>query len=142
MPKINSLDCILLIDDDEATNYINRMVIKQWDADIHVEVCESGQIGLDYLTSKGRYSTQDKFPQPGVVFLDINMPGMSGWDFLEAYKDLRDDQKAKVVVAMLTTSLNIDDKERSTHFHDLQSFYNKPLTVDMVKEIVEDNFDL
>ncbi len=57
-------------------------------------------------------SSAKAFPQPGLVFLDINMPGMFGWDFLEEHKNLPSGQKAKIVVAMLATSLNPDDREK------------------------------
>ena len=141
MKKYKNLDCILLIDDDEATNFINKMVIKKADFDVNIEVCENGKHGLDYLTCQGRYSSEKEFPQPGIIFLDINMPGMNGWEFMEKYKNLPDNQKARIVIAMLTTSLNPDDEFKGENNEEIRSFMNKPLTIEMLMDIVNVNFN-
>jgi CheY-like chemotaxis protein len=140
MHKLSELKCILLVDDDDATNYINRLVIQQWNENVHVQICTNGQHALDYLSCQGEFSTESCYPQPGIIFLDINMPGMNGWDFLRKYEDLPQEQKAKVVMAMLTTSLNSDDEVKANNFHTLKGFHNKPLTIDIIDETVTQNF--
>lgn len=140
MKKFKNLECILLIDDDEATNYINKMVIQNADLDVNIEVCENGRIGLDYLTCQGRYASEKEFPQPGIIFLDINMPGMNGWEFMDAYKNLPNNQKARIVIAMLTTSLNPDDEFKGESNLEIRSFMHKPLTLEMLMDIVSSNF--
>ena len=95
MIKREGLYCILLIDDDDATNFIHEMVIKMADIDTHIEICTSARKALDYLTCKGEYSANTSYPQPGIIFLDINMPGMSGWDFLKEYDSLPEEQKVR-----------------------------------------------
>jgi len=77
---------------------------------------------------------------PDIIFLDINMPKMDGWEFMEAYKELRANQKAKVVVVMLTTSTNPSDKERAGQFPDIIGFNSKPLTEEILNRILERNF--
>lgn len=138
--RIKDLHCILLIDDDAPTNYIHRKVIEKAKLDTHVQTTTSGQEALDYLTCQGQFSNEEKFPQPGIVFLDINMPGMNGWEFLEDYKQLSDAQKAKVVVVMLTTSINPADRERAEKDGDVTEFMSKPLTVDALKKLVDKYF--
>lgn len=140
MTKYTDLDCILLIDDDDATNFIHQMIIEKAEIDTHIEICNTAQKALDYLSCEGGYSNESKYPQPGIIFLDINMPGMDGWGFLERYKKLPDDQKAHMVVAMLTTSLNPDDEKKGTQDQNVKSFLHKPLTVEMIQEIAEKNF--
>jgi CheY-like chemotaxis protein len=140
MIKREGLYCILLIDDDEATNFIHEMVIKMAGIDTHIEICSSARKALDYLTCKGEYSANTSYPQPGIIFLDINMPGMNGWDFLKEYDLLPDEQKAKVVVSMLTTSLNPDDQEKGNSDPNVERFMIKPLTADKLVSIIDANF--
>src|SRR5258708_36657106 len=101
------LNCILLIDDDEPTNFLNKMTIDQSGCAEWVQVVQSGQEALDYLQGTGRFKNRkEDYPRPDLIFLDINMPAMDGWEFLDKYKELPKDQKAEIVLIMLTTSLN------------------------------------
>lgn len=141
MKKYKDLNCILLIDDDDATNFVNKLIIEKASIDTDIATCLSAQEGLDYLTCEGAYTSQETYPQPGIIFLDINMPGMNGWEFLEEYKKLPEEQKAKIVVAMLTTSMNPDDEEAGKGNVSVKSFMHKPLREEMLYEIIENNFE-
>jgi CheY-like chemotaxis protein len=141
MKKYEGLNCVLLIDDDEATNFINKLIIQKSEIDAEIIACKSGQEGLDFLSCQGKYLSSSEYPQPGIIFLDINMPGMNGWEFLENYNKLSEDQKAKIVVAMLTTSFNPDDEEAGKSNQDVKQFMHKPLKKDMLFSIIEENFD-
>ncbi|QQD19690.1 response regulator [Spongiibacter nanhainus] len=120
MKKINS---ILLIDDDAATNFLHRMVIEECGICDAITEAGDGLEALEYLTT----ATEVGYPQPDLIFLDINMPRMDGWEFLRSYGDLPDECKAGAVIAMLTTSLNPDDRERAKQFDCVHCFENKPL---------------
>lgn len=130
------LNCILLIDDHEPTNFLHKMVIEEANCTKQVVAIENGQDALDYLSSK----QNGGYPQPDLIFLDINMPGMDGWEFLEHYKHLCIAQKGQVVVVMLTTSLNPDDLERAKQIREITCFRNKLLTSEMLKEILDRYF--
>lgn len=130
------LKTILLVDDDEATNFIHNMVIKQLNCTESTVVKENGAEALEYLTS----SKDGKYPQPDLILLDINMPRMDGWEFLEEYKKLDDDQLAKTVIVMLTTSLNPDDKDKANVIPVITGFMSKPLTTEMLEEILDKYF--
>ena len=134
------LDCVLLVDDDEMTNFINQTVIERADVANKIDVALDGQEALEYLTCSGKYSGTAKYPQPDLVFLDINMPRMTGWEFLEEYKNLEADQRANVVVIMLTTSVNPDDGTRAKSTAEVADFRQKPLNNDMLMEILQQHF--
>ena len=130
------LDYILLIDDDEATNFFNQIVLEEAGVAKQIKIVESGQEALEFLQTK----ENGNYPRPELIFLDINMPGMDGWDFLKAYADLSDEYKGNIIVVMLTTSLNPEDKEKANSMPDVTSFQNKPLTQAKIDEIISKHF--
>lgn len=117
------LNCILLIDDDEPTNFLNRLTLEQAGCAREIRIAQGGQEALDYLDSCGRQGS----PRPDLIFLDINMPAMDGWEFLQRYRSLPADRKADIVLIMLTTSLNPDDELRTKAIPEVSGFENKPL---------------
>lgn len=140
MKKLKGLNCILLVDDDDVTNYLNKLLIKKSGIDVHVEVALNGMMALEYLTSTGIYNGNKTFPKPGLIFLDINMPRMNGWEFLDEYKKLEDEQKGGIVIAMLTSSNNTDDEITAKDEYGLPAYIYKPLTLSKFEEIVNTFF--
>jgi len=130
------LKSILLIDDEEVANYINETIIRRIDCCEKVVSVQSGQDALDYLTKQ----VEGTYPQPDLIFLDINMPGMSGWEFLEHYHQLKKSQQGKVIVVMLTSSVNPDDVEKARSIEEINEFKTKPMTEEMLNEIIKENF--
>jgi CheY-like chemotaxis protein len=65
------------------------------------------------------------------------MPAMDGWEFLEEYKKLNEEQKGKVMIVMLTTSLFKEDKERAANVPGVSGFENKPLTKEKLESVME-----
>ncbi|GAB5521315.1 MAG: response regulator [Rhodothermales bacterium] len=130
------LNTLLLIDDNEADNFLHTLVIEEAQVAQEVVAVQSGYEALDYLTTK----TNGAYPQPDVIFLDVNMPRMNGWEFLAAYDKLSETQKGDVVVVMLTTSLNPDDREAAEKNPNIRRFENKPLTEEALARILEEHF--
>ena len=78
---------------------------------------------------------------PDLILLDINMPIVNGWEFMDKYQSLSAEQKAKIVVVMLTTSLNPDDRSRAESIKDIKDFVSKPLDETTLKDIIEKHFN-
>jgi CheY-like chemotaxis protein len=133
----NKLNCILLVDDDEPTNFLNKMVLENVDCAETIKVADSGQDALSYLEQTAPNGNPSS---PDLIFLDINMPAMNGWEFLERYSSLERKHKANVVIVMLTTSLNPDDRAKASNIPDVSGFETKPLTPEKLQAILEKYF--
>jgi len=115
--------CVLLVDDDEPTNFLNKLTLKKYGCAEKIISVFDGQQALDYLDT----CTDGDFPD--LILLDINMPLMNGWEFLDEYQQLQFNHKAPVVI-MLTTSVNPDDEEKSKKYNTIAGFLHKPLKAD------------
>ena len=138
------LNCILLVDDDEATNFLNTMFLEEADVTKNIKTVLNGKEALEYLTSTGSCSDSDiestSFPQPELILLDINMPVMDGWEFIQAYRQLPKEQRAKIIIAMLTTSLNPEDKSKADKIIEINAFEHKPLSEVLISQIMKRYF--
>jgi CheY-like chemotaxis protein len=130
---MKKLNCIMLIDDNPDDNMIHERVIRKADAAKHIIVRENALAALAYLQNKHLHEDA----HPDLIFLDINMPGMNGWEFLLEYNKLDKELQGKVIVVMLTTSKNPDDKARALEFNIAFDFKTKPLTKEMLEETID-----
>lgn len=135
MKKFKDLDCILLVDDDVPTNFIHRKIVQNTKIEVDIKAITSAREALDYLTFSGKYADDVAAARPGIIFLDINMPGMSGWDFMEEYRKLDEAHKMRAIVIMLTTSLNPDDELMAAENREIVTFMHKPLNEDAFVKI-------
>ena len=135
------LRLILLIDDDIDDNFFHTRVINKAGVAEQVIECHNGQEALDFLMNEGKYAGEEKpYPQPDLLFLDINMPTMNGWEFLEAYEKLPPHIQGGPVIAMLTSSTNQWDIDKAMKYNIVQDYRNKPLTQTMLKDVLEKYF--
>ena len=127
---------ILLVDDHEPTNIFNKLVIKSLDCAESVVVAEDGLQALEFLLKK----VDGAYPVPELIFLDVNMPRMNGWEFLEGYQKIDTKQKGAVVIVMLTSSLNPDDQERANNIEDITGYAEKPLSRISLEKVIRKHF--
>ena len=122
---------VMVIDDNQIDRYIIETVIKKAGFAEEVISRESARSALKYLEEYA--NNHEALPQ--VIFLDINMPAMDGWEFLTQYKMLTKKATKTIVIVMLTTSLNPDDEMKSKEIKEVYGYRNKPLTRLMLEEI-------
>lgn len=137
MKKVN---CILLIDDNRADNEFHKINIRKAGVSDNIMIVNGGEKALEYLAECSKNGQSGDTPKPNIIYLDINMPGMDGFEFLQEYAKLDEGIKSQVVIIMLTTSLNPDDQKRAMAFEEVTEFQNKPLTVEVIQATVEKYF--
>lgn len=127
------VNCIMLIDDNPDDNFFHERVIRKNDFAHLVVTRQTGKEALEYLTDEER--NKDQYPD--IIFLDVNMPGMNGWEFLEEYKKLDQRLQSSMIVVMLTTSENPDDLAKSKKLGIAHGFRTKPLTKEVLDKILD-----
>jgi CheY-like chemotaxis protein len=130
------IKCIMLIDDNPDDNFFHERIINKCNVAEKVIAMESGKDALAYLTSRN----DNNEPCPNLIFLDINMPGMNGWDFLVEYNKLDIQLHKPILVIMLTTSDSPDDKIKAMALNVGSNFKTKPLTQLFLEEIINKYF--
>ena len=122
---------VLLVDDDEATNFLAELAFKNLDIANEIEVASDGLIAYEWIKQNNC---------PDIIFLDIRMPRMDGFDFLDNITQTDVCKKAKVV--MLTSSCRSEDKAKAFTYNAVVDYLEKPLTEAMIKKIADTFFQI
>ncbi len=132
----NKIPSILLIDDDIATTTYNEVIIEDSECVDQVVSKNSGEEALEYLSGVIGNSQS----VPSIIFLDINMPTMDGWEFLESYLQLDIPNSTPSKIFLLSSSSDEEEEERMKHNPILEGIKHKPLTIEMIQEIATNYF--
>jgi CheY-like chemotaxis protein len=122
---------VIVIDDNEIDRYIAETVIVKNSFSEKVISVESAKEALKYLVSFE--NTPEELPD--LIFLDINMPEMTGFDFLDEYEKLSENIKKNCIIMMLTTSINQEDRTQAEACKYVYGFMNKPLDHEKIRNI-------
>ena len=125
---------ILLVDDDEINNFISIKLIKKALVSTEIVACLNGKFAIEQLVEM-----QNKGPEklPDYILLDINMPIMNGWEFLDEYKRLNIDPLGKTKIYIISSSVFSNDINKARSYPLVKSFISKPLSVEKIKEMFE-----
>lgn len=127
---------VLLIDDNVVDLKINSKIITLSNMFDGIVTCQSGEVGLAYL--KKTLHNKDRLPD--LILLDIQMPDMDGFDFLELYKKLPKQLTGVCLIAMLSSSLDFGDiKKAEANLH-VVTLLKKPLITQELKELFDKYF--
>ena len=128
MTDQNKIGCAMIVDDEPFDQMMYERILKRSGLVNQV-------IGFQYAEDALAHLAQEERPKIDVIFLDINMPRMNGFEFLEAAaRDIGADF-VKVCVVMLTTSIAPEDRARADSFDAVRDFISKPLSVDDVAHV-------
>ncbi|EMS35097.1 response regulator, CheY-like [Mariniradius saccharolyticus AK6] len=124
---MESYSSILLIDDDPINNLINKRLIAKLEIGNKIEEYLEAEKAIERI----RQLESDKSI---LIFLDINMPVMNGWDFLYQYLNQFEGRKDTIVV--LSSSIDIQDKNKALGFSCVEGFIEKPLSPEKIKNVL------
>lgn len=131
---------ILCVDDDSISLTISKLLLKRTGFTNDVVTAVDGSDALDYFKDLFATSSDPVADAPSLILLDINMPVMNGWEFLEAYIPLFADKLPQTKVIILSSTIDPEDFSRAKKFPVVAQFVSKPLSVENLAELKENPF--
>lgn len=125
------LDFILLIDDDEATNFLHQILAEEAGVSHRIITAMGGEEGIQAMMTE-----LEKSPAPkGLVFLDINMPVTDGWSVVEAFEKIGNERFANICITLISAADQPRDPERIHQYPLIAGFSPKPITIELVQQL-------
>ncbi|WP_210462745.1 MULTISPECIES: response regulator [Rufibacter] len=134
--QFEPLNLIMLVDDDDTTNFVNKRLLTKLGVAKEILIKKNGAEALEYLQN----SAQSGQAYPDLIFLDIKMPVMDGFSFLDEYHNQALSQFGSMIILMLTSSASFYDLERLKGYESVKKHFSKALTESDVKEIMADYY--
>lgn len=127
---ISSKIKLLVIDDDDINIFIISKIVEKTGYDVAIVAKNNGQLAIEYIKDL----ITEKQPLPDLVLIDINMPILNGWEFIEAFESLNLPQTNDMY--MLSSSVYENDIEKAKSYTSVKGFISKPLSIDRLKELL------
>jgi CheY-like chemotaxis protein len=131
---VEKLPLIAIIDDDMIYQFMLSRIINDNKLAENIISFSDGEQALQYL-SENKINSENI---PDVIFLDVNMPIMDGWMFIEAFAHLKTQIQKKIVIFMLSSSIDPVDIEKAYKISEISSYFIKPIKLEEVKRIFKD----
>jgi CheY-like chemotaxis protein len=125
---------VMLVDDNEIDNLINQKMVEAASITQHIYVHTGARSAIEFLRNIEKLELADQV-LPDIIFLDIDMPLMDGFQFLDEFEKLKAATKTKCRIVMLTSSINPQDVNRSKKYANVKMYLNKPLTHESIVDL-------
>ena len=126
---------VMLIDDNEIDNLINQKMIEASTLSENIYVHTGAKSAIEFLRNIEKLGAAGHSILPPIIFLDIDMPLMDGFQFLDEFEKFRVETKDICNIVMLTSSINPQDVNKSKKYNYVKKYINKPLTQDTLEKI-------
>lgn len=123
---------ICIIDDDKILIFLTKKLINAQDNSIEISEYEDGHEAIEFF----KVNMQKDSDFPDVIFLDISMPVMDGWEFLDEYSKIDMEIRKNIQLYMFSSSISAHDMERATANPNVNDYLTKPLTKEKLIEIL------
>lgn len=127
-----------IIDDNKIYQFMLTRIIKKNKLAEGIITFSDGEKAIQYLTDNR--ANNEKIPD--VIFLDVSMPVMDGWQFIEGYANIKTEIKKKIVIYMLTSSVDPVDIERASKISEISDYITKPIKLEEIKRIFDNSATL
>ena len=124
--NINLPELIILVDDDDTSNFITELLIKSIDEETKVHTLSNGKEAMEYFSGGSEL--------PKLVFIDINMPLVNGFEFLDYYSSKKWNDNTKF--AIYSSSTRLEDFEKSKKYNHIVDYIEKPLTIEKMESLM------
>lgn len=135
--KMNQKFDIILVDDDDVYLFVATHIFKSLSRELSIESFTDGEQALTFF----KECAQFQYDTPDVLLLDINMPFLDGWSFLNEYEKLKPGLKSKVHIYLVTSSNRERDRQRANQYKDLESYIVKPVSRSKLKKVLADVYN-
>lgn len=130
---MNTVKNLLLIDDDEIFTFMTKLIIEKTNLAEQIKVFANGQEAIDFL----KQSVTHNEMLPDIIFLDLSMPVLDGWGFLDEYIMLKPQFGKKITLYIISSSVSPGDHERAKKYSDVSDFIVKPMSKDKFIDIIK-----
>ena len=129
----NQTKHFIIVDDDQFSNFLSKMVLAKLLGDAEVKDFVNPELALEYIKTDFNPKQRE---EKTILLIDINMPTLTGWEFLDEFKTFAEPLKNQFNIFMLSSSINPDDILRAKQHALVKDFIEKPLNKDMVSKIL------
>lgn len=123
------LDTILCVDDDPITLMLCKMVINKASFSNKIITAKNGEEALNY------FKTINDNEKPQLIFLDLNMPVMGGWEFLDCFSTTDYSEYNTIKVIILSSTIDPEDLEKAKNYPMVLDFLSKPISKEMLEYV-------
>ncbi len=124
----------IVVDDNRTSNLICEFAIRKYNKDVTINLYTEPEMALQNIGEEYNRKQNDTLT---ILFLDINMPSMTGWEFLEAFRAFGEKVHRQFIIYILTSSVDDRDKEKAASDPLVAGFFSKPLTAVGVQQAVD-----
>lgn len=129
---MKNINILALIDDDDTFVYITKKIIEKTNHVKEVKVFNNGLDAIIYL----KQNINSSYKLPEIIFLDLSMPIMDGWQFLDEFVTIESNNAKKIVIYICSSSISPHDISRAKEISAVSDFIIKPVTKDKFTEII------
>lgn len=132
--KTKKYSSVMLIDDNEIDNLINQKMIEATDIAKYIYTHTGAKSAIEFLKNIEKIEALSDQVLPEIIFLDIDMPLMDGFQFLDEFSKLSEKTRKKCNIVMLTSSINPQDMHKSKKYN-VKTYLNKPLSQETLSKL-------